>query len=72
MSDDSGPNLQQGFVGGLNLAVGDTFGFWVDATDDDLGRAQITISNQVVPEPGTVVLFGFGAAALLALRRRRN
>ncbi len=71
LSNSSGLAIQSGSVSGLNLAAGDTFAFYVNATDDCCGPAQITISATEIPEPGTLTLLAAGLGLAALLRRRR-
>lgn len=68
LSNNNGADTQSGIVSGLNLDVGDEFGFYVFATDDIAGPAQLTIG--AIPEPGTFGLLGLGLAGALLLGRR--
>lgn len=68
-TNDGGLNNQGAGVS-LTLAPGDLFGFYVDATDDQFGRAELTISD-AVPEPATAGLVGLGIAAVALFARRR-
>jgi len=66
----------------LNLAAGDTYGFYIFSTDSQFGRADISVTPfrggldevalAAVPEPATWALMLTGFFGLgLALRRRR-
>ena len=67
LTNDSGPNSQHGLVIIPSLSPGDVFGFYVDATDDCCGGAQISIS--AIPEPTTWTLLALGGVALLVRRK---
>jgi hypothetical protein len=67
LTNDSGPNSQHGLVIIPSLSPGDVFGFYVDATDDCCGGAQISIS--AIPEPATWTLLALGGVAVLARRK---
>ncbi|MGO4381897.1 PEP-CTERM sorting domain-containing protein [Pseudoduganella sp. RAF53_2] len=56
----------------LNVTAGQTWGFVVDAGNNDLnGSVNGFLGVNAVPEPISLALFGLGAAALGAARRRR-
>ncbi len=54
----------------FGVNAGDTFGFFVDSSDNLYGPGQLTISN--TPEPGSFALLGSGMAAVWMLSRRRK
>ncbi len=74
LSDNNGPDSQSG-LGSLALSAGDLFGFYINATDGQLGAATITVSltgfTAAVPEPETAALMMAGLLALGFARRRR-
>lgn len=59
-----------------SLLAGQTFGFYVETTDNTSGAATLTISGlqflaaAPVPEPSSALLLGAGALALFGIRRR--
>jgi hypothetical protein len=69
LSNNAGPTSQSGWVGGVSLNAGDRFGFYVLTTDDDLGRASLTIYT---PEPASLGLVGLGLVGLGLWARRRR
>ncbi|QVL53343.1 MAG: hypothetical protein KFB97_02815 [Cyanobium sp. M30B3] len=56
----------------FNVLSGDTFGFRVFATDNQLGPGIATISNFSAPVPGPLPLLGVGAAFGYSRRLRRR
>lgn len=56
----------------FNVLSGDTFGFRVFATDNQVGPGNATISNFSAPVPGPLPLLGVGAAFGYSRRLRRR
>lgn len=70
VTDNGGLASQSGSVW-VSVSAGDFIGFRVHTTDNIEGPGHLTISNfQMVPEPGTLALFGFGLLGLGLARRR--
>lgn len=69
---------QSGDSGGpitVMVGAGDTFGWFVNTTDNLFGRGSLTvtdISTVAVPAPGALAMFGIGLLGLVAARRRSN
>ncbi len=65
-----GPNPSNGAVASIAVNAGDVIGFRVRSADGALGAGTLTISNFVIPAPGSLALLGLGG--LVASRRRRR
>lgn len=55
----------------VDLAAGDTFGWYVTSPDSCCGRGEITVDVATVPEPATFTLLGAGLLGLGAASRRK-
>ena len=68
LSDLGGPLHQSGNV---FITANTQFGWYINCTDCTGGAATVAITQfTAAPEPGSLMLFGLGLAALAALRRR--
>ena len=69
LSDVGGPVHQSGDV---SIAANTQFGWFVNCTDCTGGAATTVITNFVAatPEPGSLILLGFGLIALVGMRQR--
>jgi hypothetical protein len=56
----------------VNIAAGDTFGWYVDSPDSIEGSGILSVNVSTVPEPTNVLLMLAGVGALAAVRRRRQ
>jgi hypothetical protein len=70
------PDRRSGFLAeviGDTLYIGNGYSGHVVGADviDDLQKIDMNLIGSMVPEPGTMVLFGFGLLTLLGLRRRK-
>lgn len=72
LSSNDGEASQAGEFA-FSVAVGDVFGWYINATDDQLGPAVATVGANLapVPVPASLPLLGAAVSGLLALRRRR-
>lgn len=71
LTDDDGAAAQTGTFSFL-VAVGDVFGWYIDATDDALGAASVNVGASFVPAPAALPLFGSALLGLTLLRRRAD
>jgi hypothetical protein len=71
-SENDGPDTQVG-IRSVTVGSGLIFGFFIDATDNAEGLAQLEISpaNETIPEPSTYALMGGGLLGLVWMRSRR-
>lgn len=79
LTDDEGANTQSGAFS-VDVEAGQTFGWYIDSTDDTAGAAQATVnaafepaaSEVPLPAAGALLLGGLGGLGLAGLRRSRR
>ena len=54
----------------FSVNAGDSYGFYIDATDAALGRGVLTIGSVPEPESWALLIAGFGLVGAMARRRR--